>query len=175
MRTDDPTLVPAILSGDVRRFGEVVERHDRTVRDVVERAVRDPVLREELIQQTYWLAFRSLSGVAAPERLEAWIARIARNAVVDALRRRATRRAHERPLDDLDLPERDREQPGWIWDEVARLAASEREVLALRYREGLSYREIAERIGVPCSTVRGRIYEARRALRRRLERLEERS
>jgi RNA polymerase sigma-70 factor (ECF subfamily) len=154
------------------RFVELVERHDRTVRAVVERSVRDPLLREELIQQTFCQAFRGLPELEQPERLEAWLARIARNAVIDALRRREVLRRREQPLDDLDLPARPDARAGWIWDEVARLDADDREVLALRYRDGLSYREIATRFGVPDSTVRGRVYEARRALRVRLERME---
>ena len=56
----------------------------------------------------------------------------------------------------------------WIWEEVGRLAPDQAQVLRLRYAEGSSYGEIARRLGLPESTVRGRIYLARRALRRRL-------
>jgi DNA-directed RNA polymerase specialized sigma24 family protein len=59
--------------------------------------------------------------------------------------------------------------PHWIWEEVARLDTPLAEVLRLRYAEGRSYAEIAARLRVPLSTIRGRIYTARCALRRRLE------
>ena len=56
----------------------------------------------------------------------------------------------------------------WIWEEVAQLEEIHAEVLHLRYRESLTYAEIAARLGLPHSTVRGRIHLARRALRARL-------
>jgi RNA polymerase sigma factor (sigma-70 family) len=56
----------------------------------------------------------------------------------------------------------------WIWEEVSRLSPLAAEILELRYRQGLSYAEIADRLQVPRSTVRGRIYQARRELRQRL-------
>ena len=169
MLADDERLLIAIRAGETDRFAELVARHDRCVRGVVERAVRDPLLREELVQETFALAFRGIAELAAPDKLEAWLASIARHAVVDALRRQGRReRAREIPLDDLDVAGRE-PSGGWIWEEVAQLGEADREALVLRYRDGLSYREIALRLRVPDSTVRGRIYEARRALRRRLE------
>ncbi|HEX5138686.1 MAG TPA: sigma factor-like helix-turn-helix DNA-binding protein [Planctomycetota bacterium] len=147
-----------------RRFDEIVRRFDRPVRALVGRGVRDPHRRDEIVQQTFVLAFRRLGTLAAPERLKAWLLAIARNCVADDQRRRARR---------LVLPPRDRPAPeappGWIWEEVATLSAALAEVLRLRYREGLGLDEIAARVGVPASTVRGRIYTARRTLRRRLK------
>ena len=173
MLDDDRRLVTAILSGEPDRFAELVERHAPAVRRIVGQDVRDAGLRDELVQTTFLLAFRGLRGLETPDRLEAWLARIARNAVADELTRRSTRNGREVALDGLDVAARGREGGGWIWEEVARLSKEAREVLTLRYRDGLSYREVAGRLGVPASTVRGRIYEARRALRRRLEALEE--
>jgi RNA polymerase sigma-70 factor (ECF subfamily) len=134
------------------------------VRAVVSRGVRDPLRRDEIVQQTFCLAFRRLGTLAAPERLRAWLLAIARNCVADD-RRRSARHA-VLPLRDRPAPAR---PPGWIWEEVAILPAALAEVLRLRYRVGLALGEVAARLGVPASTVRGRIYTARRALRRRLE------
>jgi RNA polymerase sigma-70 factor (ECF subfamily) len=172
MHDDDRRLVTAILSGEPDRFAELVERHAPAVRRIVGRDVRDAGLCDELVQTTFLLAFRGLRRLETPDRLEAWLARIARNAVADELARRSTRNGREVALDGLDVAARGRDG-GWIWEEVARLSTDARDVLVLRYRDGLSYGEIAERLGVPSSTVRGRIYEARRALRRRLEALED--
>jgi RNA polymerase sigma-70 factor (ECF subfamily) len=182
MQDDDRRLVTAILSGEPDRFAELVERFTPGVRRIVGRDVRDAGLCDELVQTTFLLAFRGLGRLEAPERLEAWLARIARNAVADELARRRSTSDREIALDGLDFEARGeahgaargRELGGWIWEEVARLTPDAREILELRYRDGLSYAEVAARLGVPTSTVRGRIYEARRALRRRLEALEDR-
>jgi len=174
MRNDDRLLND--------RFGEFIARHERCVRDVIEPRVRDLGLREELVQTTFLRAYRGLAAIDAPERVTGWLAAIARNAVTDA-RRSAARRRRELPdvpLQELDELEdragaraaRDEGAGAWIWEEVAQLDGVDRATLELRYREGLSYREMAARLRVPESTVRGRIFEARRALRRRLERKE---
>ena len=173
MTRDEPSLLAAILAGATERFGEFVALYDRCVRGVVDARVRDPVLREEVVQTTFCLAFRGLAEVDAPERVTGWLAAIARNAAADALRQREARAAREVTLDGIDDVEtRSPADAGWIWEEVAKLEGADREALTLRYREGLSYREIARRLQLPGSTVRGRIFEARRALRRRLERRE---
>ena len=169
------TLVAAIVAGDAARFAEVVRRHDRRVREIVARGERDPARREELVQQTFYQAFRRLADLEVPDQLEAWLVTIARNAVADAARRRATREQRERPLAGLEptliAPDELQQRRAWIWDEVLQLAPIHRDVVELRYRHGLDWDEIAARLGVPRSTVRGRLYEARRALRQRLTNL----
>lgn len=152
----------ALVAG--KRFDEIVKRFDRPVRALVGKGVRDPQRRDEIVQQTFCLAFRRLGTLAAPERLRAWLFAIARNCVADERRRRARRNVL--PLRDRPAPEA---PPGWIWEEVATLPAALAQVLRLRYREGLRLDEIAARLDVPASTVRGRIYTARRTLRRRLK------
>jgi len=79
-------LVAAIREGEVGLFSEVVCRFDRAVRAVVARSVRDPDGREELVQQTFYLGFRRLDTLAAPERLRAWLVSIARNCVKEERR-----------------------------------------------------------------------------------------
>ncbi|MAG58131.1 MAG: hypothetical protein CMJ83_17740 [Planctomycetes bacterium] len=167
MISDDSALVAAILDGNVDRFAEVVQRYDRRVRRIIAGATRDADALEELVQQVFYLAFRRLADLKSGNRLEPWLLTIARRCVIEhgrRLRREAVRdAAAARPL-STKTPE-----PEWIWEEVARLGVRFQEVLELRYREGRSYADIAERLVVPVSTVRGRIYEARRALRARLD------
>ncbi len=161
---DDSTLVQEILAGDTTRFAEVVRRHDEAVRRVVTRRLRDPDSVEEIVQQTFYLAFLRLDQIGEPRKLRGWLTRIAKNCVIEHRRKR---RARELEPSLLEAVARDRSAE-WIWAEVDRLSPMHREVIHLRYRADLSYARIAERLGVPISTVRGRIYEARKSLRRRL-------
>lgn len=158
-------LVAAIRGGEVARFSEVVRRFDRAVRAFVARSVRDPDGREELVQQTFYLGFRRLDALATPERLRAWLLSIARNCIRD-YRRREARQARLRLA---GAGEAAPAPPTWIWEEVDALAAPQAEILRLRYQQQCTYAEAAARLGVSVATVRGRLYEARRALRRRLK------
>ncbi len=164
----DSALVARIVAGKVGHFAEIVRRYDHQVRQIVARAERDPTRREDLVQQTFYQAFRRLADLATPERLEAWLVAIARHAVADAARRRSVRQRHERDLTDDEPALARSDRRDWIWDEVAQLAPIHRDVLELRYRDGMSWDEIGARLGVPRSTVRGRLYEGRATLRERL-------
>ena len=158
-------LVAAIREGEVAVFSEVVRRFDRAVRAVVARSVRDPDGREELVQQTFYLGFRRLDTLTTPARLRAWLLSIARNCVKDYHRRRA----REARLQLAAAVERAPAAATWIWEEVDTLATPLAQVLRLRYQQGYTYAETAARLDVSVATVRGRLYEARRALRHRLK------
>lgn len=167
--TSDGALVEAIRAGDVARFAEVVERHDRRVRAVIVGcSVREAADVEDLVQKAFYLAFRGLGRLRSGEKLEAWLVRIATRCALEHLRRggREERLAGTKPA---GAPaERSPLGAAWIWEEVDALDEAFRDMLRLRYEGGMSYAEIARAKGVPVSTVRGRLYEARRALRRRL-------
>ncbi len=167
---NDGALVEAILAGDTARFAEVVARHDRRVRAVIGRAgVRGKGDVEDVVQRSFYLAFCRLAQLGAAKRLEPWLVRIAERCAADHFRARARARRGMAPLPEAPAAPRRREgEESWIWEEVDSLAGPFRRILRLRYEKGLSYAEIARELSVAESTVRGRLYEARRALRERL-------
>lgn len=168
---EDALLVAEILDGSVHRYTEVVRRYDREVRSVLRRGARDPGEVEELVQETFYLAFRDLANLRSPAELRAWILTIARRRLADRRRRPKIRLVSlhaDRDLSTDSVP--DPKQHEWLWDEVAALPDEQAQVLRLHYSQDLSYQQVAAALGVPVSTIRGRLYEARRALRQRLAR-----
>ncbi len=167
---DDGSIVQEVLSGSAIRFSELVARYDRRVRIEIARHVDDPTSREDAVQEAFYKAFKNLGSLERPERFGAWLAEIARRVGVDHHRRRLHREP-TRPLPESSeetLPSPGSTTHAWIWEEVGQLRPHFSEVLTLRYRQGRSYGEVAHRLGIDHSTVRGRIFEARRALRARL-------
>lgn len=156
--------VTAVLAGDSRRFREVVHLFDPSIRRVVGPAFRDPHTVEDVVQEVWCRAFRQLPSLRDARAAAAWLVQIARHCVVDH-RRRAQRRAYDVVADDSIAR---REPADWVWELIDALPPAQAEALHLRYRENCSYAEIAARLGVPASTVRGRLYEARVALRAQL-------
>ena len=171
MPASDLELVEAVLAGASERFGELLQRYDRRVRAVLVERLGMGQATEELVHQTFYLAFMNLGQLAEPARFEGWLLRIAARCAADHLRAKRTRREHGLGADGAAAfaSSPAEESRAWVWDEVERLPPAFAEVLGLRYRKGLSYEEVAAHLGLPVSTVRGRIYEARRALRQRLE------
>lgn len=152
------------------------------------RMTRNPADAEDLVQEAYLRAFRSLHQFEPGTNLRAWIFRIMTNAYINEYRKRS-RRPVSSSLDDLEdfylydhlidsgvqptseRPEDvvlDRLTAGDVIDALEGLSDDFREVVLLADVEGFSYREIAEIMDIPVGTVMSRLYRARRRLQRSL-------
>jgi RNA polymerase sigma-70 factor (ECF subfamily) len=160
-------LVQAVLAGDHECFGAIIVRHDVMVRRAVRRSVQSHFDLEEAVQETWCLSFKRLSDLVQPSRLAGWLAAIAVNCGREQ-RRRIDRLVDPLPAVELQTPVSENDQE-WLWDLVRSMPEKFSQVLSLHYRDGATYDEIALTLGLPRSTVRGRIYHARRDLRRRIE------
>ena len=172
MHASDSELVTAIIDGEIHRYGEVVQRFDDRVRGAIAREVTDRAAIEDLVQETFYKAFLHLDKLKEPQRLEGWLLAIARTCVADHFRKRV-RAKSEQNNSELCVNSSIAQEEGslgreWIWDEVEKLASEHGEVLRLRYRNSMTYEEIAAHLNIRESTVRGRIFEARRSLKKRL-------
>lgn len=140
------------------------------------RALRDPGLAEEAVQETFlraWRAADRFDPEIAP--LRAWLYSIIRNVVVDLTRARASRPqlAHGADVVDLREPDGDpfdRALVAWQVEEALRkLGEDHRRVLIETYYRARPYAEVAAELGIPEGTVKSRVYYALRALRLTLE------
>lgn len=141
------------------------------------RALRDRQLAEDVVQETFVRAWRSRGFDPERGSLRTWLFAIARNGVVDALRRRTVREGPGiasweidvgepvRGVDDIDRL-LDRVQLGEALD---RLSPQHREAVVEVYFGGRSCAELGEQLGVPASTMRSRLYYGVRSLRLVLE------
>ncbi|NUP94850.1 MAG: sigma-70 family RNA polymerase sigma factor [Planctomycetaceae bacterium] len=128
---------------------------------------------DDLVQETYVRALEH-----APQRstsLRGWLSVVARNLALNASRSRSRRDEHERraarpeALDAGELALERLEQQKRLFELVLSLPEEQRTVLYLRYYEGLTPTEIAQRVGAPLKTVKTRQTRALAALRERLD------
>lgn len=152
------------------------------------RMTRNPADAEDLVQETYLRAFRSLHQFQPGTNLRAWIFRIMTNAYINEYRKRS-RRPTNTSLDDLEefylydhlidsgvQPVSDRPEDVVlsyltatdVIEALEDLSEDFRNVVVLADVEGFSYREIAEILDIPLGTVMSRLYRARRKLQRSL-------
>jgi RNA polymerase sigma-70 factor (ECF subfamily) len=172
--------VARALAGSEDAFTEIVRRYERPVFSLVVRMVKDPAVAEELAQEAFLKAFRSL-GTYEPERkLSSWLFKIAHNTTIDFLRRKRPEtvpleaqaddeRGLGERLPDISTPspqvEAESSELGRaLAAAVRRLRPEYREVILLRFQEGLAYQEIGEVMGLPLGTVKTYIYRARKEL-----------
>jgi RNA polymerase sigma-70 factor (ECF subfamily) len=134
----------------------------------------DASLADDLVQDGIERALNRAATLEQPERLGAWLRSIVHNLFLDELRRRKVRGVPvdvEDMANDLALSTQARGE-GPLADvhrAMHGLSVEHRQVLVLAGVEELSYREIAEELGVPLGTVMSRLARARAALRAALE------
>lgn len=137
------------------------------------RRLRDAQAAEEVVQDTLVRAWRAHDRYD-PRRgpVAAWLFTIARNLVVDHVRRGQARPDDAALPDAIVAPVDDIERMLETWqmaDALAGLSVAHREVILACHYRGLGVAEAAARLGVPEGTVKSRLFYGLRALRLRLE------
>ena len=167
---NDAELIRLVASGDRLAFEELHRRYARSVLGIALRRIGDRGRAEDATQETFASLWRS-AGRYDPARgaPASWLYTVARNAIVDGLRRRP-----EPTVDDP--PDVASSEPGpdaaaefeWVAWRVHRaletLPVEERKLVELAYWGGLSQSEIADYVGVPLGTVKTRTRSALRRL-----------
>jgi RNA polymerase sigma-70 factor (ECF subfamily) len=173
---DETLLVARARRGELSAFEEVVRRYRRRVFGVAVRIVRSPEAAEDVSQEAFVRAWRSLDRFELGRPFGPWVCRIAANLALNHVR---SPRAREQPLpeDHAEQPEGSPNPLALVLDGEARrvldeamggLPAEQRAVLVLRVYEEFSYEEIAETLGLSPGTVMSRLFRARERLARAL-------
>jgi RNA polymerase sigma-70 factor (ECF subfamily) len=168
-------LVLRCQAGDEQAFGRLMEwfgpRTLAHLRGLVGDAADD-------VQQDVWLTvYRSLATVSNPGAFRTWLFRTTRHRAIDFLRQQKREREllDEAAMVAVEATESDVEPRLAGLDEstleraLAALPPLQREAVQLRYRDGMSYTEIALVVGCPVGTVRTRLHHAKRRLYERLK------
>ena len=175
---DDAQLVSRAKQGDRPAFGELVTRHERAMLAIARAYFASEADAEDAVQEAFVKAYRSLAQLTADAQFAAWLARITVNTCLDTLRARTDKvsladfattarfrsRVGQLQLTPATLASRG-EEAEMLKAAIGRLPEALRVVLMLRYVEDMSYEQIGTYLGVPASTVRGRLYTAKQALK----------
>lgn len=167
---DEPRLIARVLAGDRAAFRPLVEAYERPV-FALSRKLLDgrSAEAEDLSQETFLRAYQKLSELKDHRRFAPWVYQIARSLCREWWRKaRAERRVLQRHVDLQRWEAAGRDSGDDIAPVIADLPADERRALELKYFEGLSYKEIAGRMGLSFSQVDHLIRQARQRLSRRI-------
>jgi RNA polymerase sigma-70 factor, ECF subfamily len=179
----DRPLVERARQGDREAFDAIVRGKVDAVYATALAIVGHEADAQDAVQEAFIAAWRSFGTLRDPDRFEAWFGRILVNACRMSLRRRRVRQievvglgggrtspggvepvASDGPLGDVTASA-DRFDRAF-----ARLSVDDRALLVFRHRDDLSVTDIGTRLGIPDGTVKSRLFAARRALERALER-----
>jgi RNA polymerase sigma-70 factor (ECF subfamily) len=166
-------LIRRAQEGDRRAFGQLVRLHREGAINVVYRMCGDADLAEEAAQEAFIRAWTNLPRYKPRSPFRNWLYRIATNAAVDALRSQK----ETVDVESVDVAETGsgpdvltevRERAERVRRAVLDLPPASRAVVVLREYEDLSYKEIADTLGIPIGTVMSRLNYARTRLRQAL-------
>jgi RNA polymerase sigma-70 factor, ECF subfamily len=177
LSTDD-TLIAALAGRDLTALAALYDRYGRIAYALAYRILGEPEAAEDVVHDGFISAWRG-AGSYRPERgnVRGWLLSIVHHRAVDVLRRKTTFRpapleaAEQRPADDDTAEEAARNvEHQSVRAALEALPPAQRRTIELAYFGGYTHVELAELMGVPLGTVKGRMRIGLQKLRRALER-----
>jgi RNA polymerase sigma factor (sigma-70 family) len=176
----DHDLVQAVRAGDDHAFERLYHRYHRRISAYIFGMVHDHGRAEDLTQEVFVSALRRMRQTDRPIAFKPWVYEIAKNACIDAFRR--SKRAEEVSIDaeeglapadhgklasnspSPDAAVEGKQQLDDLCGAFGGLSDAHHQILVMRELEGLSYREIGERLDMSRPSVESTLFRARRRL-----------
>jgi RNA polymerase sigma-70 factor, ECF subfamily len=188
MEVTDAAVVAQVLAGDRDAFRVLVDRHSRSIFRVVYRMTGNQQDTEEIVQETFLRAYKSLARFELRANFSTWLYRIAVNRTLDFLNARKTQMTKDTyqivdnpGADDsaqIQLPASDpgpdrlllsAEMKGKIAGALGLLTPAERVAFTMRHMEGRSIEEISQTLNLKASAAKNSVFRAVQKLRQQLE------
>ena len=182
----DEIIVQRALTGDAEAFGAIVRRWERRIFALAYGMLGREEDARDATQETFLAAFRNLRGFRGEAKVSSWLHRIAVNQCIT--RQRQARVRSEAALDDDEeagsasfaapvhySPSRvveARQETAAVRRAINSLPMELRQVVVMKEFEELTFREIADVLELPLSTVKSRLYTAMKQLQMRLQKFE---
>lgn len=185
----DEIIVERALTGDAEAFGEIVRRWERRIFALSYGMLGREDDARDATQETFLAAFRNLRGFRGEAKVSSWLHRIAVNQCITRQRRAKVR--SESALDDEQEKQAERfaipvdhspvtlvegrQETAAVRRAINSLPLDLRQVVIMKEFEELTFREIADVLDLPLSTVKSRLYTALKQLQMRLQKFESRN
>ena len=174
----DAELARDALAGSEAAYRDLVARYATPAVNFIYRLIRDRALAEDLAQEGFLRVYQRLNTYDPQRKFSSWFFQVLRNITIDHLR---VNRVPTASLDELEegghrgaAVDRESASPEQAAQQgelaqamsaaLSRIRPEYREVVVLRYQEGLTHPEIAEILGLPSGTVKTYLHRARKEL-----------
>ena len=173
-RLEELLWISEAQAGNSDSFEQLMRRYEKRLLYYLRRIVPEGDWALDLHQEVWVDAFRGLPTLQAPEAFRVWIYRIAHRKAARFIRSERRRGDAAEAAADPVLKEQEADAPEpfaaeAIHQGLQRLEPEDREVLVLHYLRDLSMHELAAVLDCPVGTIKSRLYHARAALRRIIE------
>jgi RNA polymerase sigma factor (sigma-70 family) len=188
-RATDQQLVAQVLGGNTAAFGQLVQRTQGLVTQLVFKMIRHPADRPDVAQDVYMKVFKNLAGFKLQAKFSTWVGQIAYNTCLHYLERKqlvlvdpaeprpdnAAEEGRWAPPPLVAGPDYDPETvlfghdlAGILDTAIEQLPPLYRTLISLYHQQELSYEEIAQITSLPDGTVKNYIFRARKRLKQYL-------
>ena len=185
----DQQLVAQVLGGNTAAFGQLMQRTEGLVTQLVFKMIRHPADRPDIAQVVYLKAFKNLAGFKFHAKLSTWVGQITYNTCLHYLEKKqlvlldpaettpadAAEEGHRAPPPLVAGPDSDPETAlfghdlaGILGTAIEQLPPLYRTLVALYHQQELSYEEIAQITSLPDGTVKNYLFRARKLLKQQL-------
>jgi len=189
MEVTDAAVVALVLAGDRDAFRVLVERHSRSIFRVVYRMTGNQQDAEEIVQETFLRAYKSLERFELRANFSTWLYRIAVNRTLDFLNARKTQMQTKDTYQIVENPDGEEgnqvqlpapgpgperlllsaEMKRKIAGAMGMLSPAERVAFTMRHMEGRSIEEISKTLNLRASAAKNSVFRAVQKLRQQLE------
>jgi len=177
----DATYVHRVQEGSRDAFRVLIERYEGMVFDITHQYADTREDAEDLAQDVFMKAYQRIDDLRNPDRFSSWLYGIALNRCRDYAKnvRRNTYAFSRTEQEDADVtagdaPRQDlqmmqEERGAELWAALEELKPSYSTPFLLKYRDGLTYKAMSDRLDVSVSALKVRVHRARKKLRRLLD------
>lgn len=179
LEKSDEEIAHSVQLGDVESFGVLVDRYEKKLERYAKKFLQSREDTKDIVQEVFMKAYVNIKSFDIKRRFSPWIYRIAHNEFVNAVKRRLSERIFPFDLDEIlpqpiaaektDSEAKRKELREVIDGYLEQLDVKYREPMVLYYIEEFDYKEIAEILQIPISTVGVRLQRGKMLLKKKLE------
>lgn len=184
---EDLELVKRVQRGDESAFKQIMNRYEKAIYFNILKTVKDVEEAEDLTSITFQKIFANIKSFKPEYAFSTWLFNIAKNTAIDFLRKKQLDTKSIDVTNDEEGNEsgevinvKDTEanpeekivksqKAELVRKALAKLAPKYKDVLKMRYFDGLSMEEIAEKLGIPVNTVKVNVFRAKSLLNKEIE------
>lgn len=171
---DELYCITRILDGEPEYFSVLLERYSRPLYSLIVQIVGCPEDAEEVLQDVFLKAFRSLNSYKRESKFSTWLYRIAYNTAISSTRKKkqeflyieesAINNVPDERADTVITPEDNEEQIIRLSEAIDKLSGEEKALITLFYYEGKSMEEVGEVLKISVSNVKVRLHRTRKKI-----------
>ena len=164
----DIDLVKSAAEGNVESFTELAARYYPPMVAIAHSIIGDRDLAEDAAQQCFARAAVKLHQLKDYGKFAGWLAAICRNESKNIARFKS-KHSNSKKLSEITIESNHNDSYEVVKNALSKLSAASREVIYLRYYDGLSYDQISEVLGISEQAINGRLRRAKKKLARILK------